>query len=302
MSEIREKILLDTDIGSDIDDAVCLAYLLNQPECDLLGVTTVSGESDKRAMMASAICIAGGRPDIPIYPGTELPLLTPQKQPVAYQAKELPKWEHQKTFPKNEHINFMRNTIRKYPGEVTLLGIGPMTNIALLFSLDPEIPSLLKQLVIMCGIFSYKTPLYTCLTEWNAACDPYATAIMYNAPVKTIKAVGLDVTTHVTMSRKEAAEKFKNSSDALKPVVDFMSVRGLDGFITFHDPLAAAVIFDDTICKFKSGTIDVDLESSRSKGLLYFSETSEETNAKNEIATEVDSGRFFTHYFDTVKK
>ena len=58
-------LLLDTDIGSDIDDAICLAHLLAKPECDLLGITTVSGEPEKRAMLASAICRNAGR-DVPI--------------------------------------------------------------------------------------------------------------------------------------------------------------------------------------------------------------------------------------------
>ena len=297
---MAEKILLDTDIGNDIDDAVCLAYLLNQPECDLLGITTVSGEAEKRAMMASAICTAAGRVDIPIFPGTESPLLTPQKQAVAYQAEQLPKWEHQTVFPKNAHIEFMRTEIRKYPGEVTLLAIGPMTNIALLFAVDPEIPFLLKQLVVMCGIFTYKTPLYNCLTEWNASCDPYATAMMYNAPVKTIKSIGLDVTTHVTMPRNEASEKFSECSDALKPVVDFLHAGSNHGkFITFHDPLAAAVIFDETICEFAKGNIETELDSNRSKGLLYFNKT---PDGKNEVAEKVYSDKFFSHYFDTVGK
>ena len=290
-----KKILLDTDIGSDIDDAVTLAYLLNQPQCELLGITTVSGESEKRAMIASAICTAANRTDIPIFPGTEQPLLTPQKQPIAYQAEKLPNWEHKTDFQKNGHIEFMRKTIRKYPGEVTLLGIGPMTNIALLFSVDPEIPYMLKELVIMCGIFTFKTPLYTCLTEWNAACDPYATAIIYNAPVKTIKSVGLDVTTHVTMPKPEFAEKVKDKSNVFKPVIDFMNVKNPNGFITFHDPLAASVIFDETICGFKRGTIETDLESSRSRGLLYFNES---PDGKNEIALEVDGEKFFRHYFE----
>ena len=55
------KVLLDTDIGSDIDDAICLAYLLAKPECELLGITTVSGEPEKRAMLASAVCKAAGK-------------------------------------------------------------------------------------------------------------------------------------------------------------------------------------------------------------------------------------------------
>lgn len=66
------KVLLDTDIGSDIDDAVALAYLLAQPECELLGITTVSGEAAKRAQLASALCKVAGR-DIPIFPGREAP-------------------------------------------------------------------------------------------------------------------------------------------------------------------------------------------------------------------------------------
>jgi len=59
------KVLLDTDIGNDIDDALCLAYLLAQPECELLGVTTVTGEAEKRAMMVSALCKIAGK-NIPV--------------------------------------------------------------------------------------------------------------------------------------------------------------------------------------------------------------------------------------------
>ena len=63
------KILLDTDIGQDIDDALTLSYLLCNPRCELMGITTVSGVVDERAQMASAICRSVGRDDIPIYPG-----------------------------------------------------------------------------------------------------------------------------------------------------------------------------------------------------------------------------------------
>ena len=87
------KVLLDTDIGSDIDDAVCLAYLLAQPKCELLGITTVGGEADKRAMLASALCQVAGK-QVPIFPGTEEPLLVPQRQRQAPQATALGKWNH----------------------------------------------------------------------------------------------------------------------------------------------------------------------------------------------------------------
>ena len=65
---MKTKIILDTDIGSDIDDAVCLAYLLAQPDCELLGITTVAGEAEARARMASALCKVAGK-DVPIFPG-----------------------------------------------------------------------------------------------------------------------------------------------------------------------------------------------------------------------------------------
>ena len=294
----EKKILLDTDIGSDIDDAIALAYLISQPACQLLGVTTVSGEAEKRAMMASAICKAAGKEGIPIYPGNEAPILTPQLQPVAKQAAVLDKWPHETKFPMYDHIEFMRKTIYENPNEVTLLAIGPMTNVALLFASDPEIPALLKELVLMCGIFTYgHIGAYSCLSEWNARCDPYATAIVYRAPVKRIRSIGLDVTTQVTLSKKEIISQF--SAEVLKPILDFSGIWFEDSkMITFHDPLAAATIFDDSICKFTSGHVEVELDSSRMKGLTYWTP---DDSGNHEVALAVNKDRFFNHYFEIVK-
>src|SRR5260370_36247942 len=111
------KLLLDTDIGSDIDDAVCLAYLLAQPQCELLGITTVTGEAEKRAMMASAMCKIAGK-QIPIFPGIEQPLLIPPHQPEAPQAVALGRWAHETTFPRGEAITFLRQTIHAHPGGI----------------------------------------------------------------------------------------------------------------------------------------------------------------------------------------
>src|SRR5882672_10767991 len=95
------KVLLDTDIGSDIDDAVCLAYLLAQRECELLGITTVTGEATKRAMLADAMCQVAGR-EVPILPGLERPLWVASRQPLAPQAVALEKWPHREGFPKGQ--------------------------------------------------------------------------------------------------------------------------------------------------------------------------------------------------------
>jgi inosine-uridine nucleoside N-ribohydrolase len=288
--------LLDTDIGNDIDDAVCLAYLLSQPQCDLLGVTTVSGGTVERAMLASVLCKAAGKGNVPIYPGVESPLLTPQKQGDVKQAGSLARWAHDTEFPRGEAIEFMRRTIRQNPKEVTLLAIGPMTNVALLFSVDPEIPSLLKELVLMCGIFDYKTDHYTCLAEWNALCDPFATAIVYNAPCE-IKSIGLDVTTKVTMQRDGVLKNF--TAPILQPVLDMAGAWFKETMtITFHDPLAAVTVFEDDVCTYKTGNVDVETAGRHTKGLTHFTA---DANGRNKVAFGVDSERFFKHYFDVVR-
>ena len=285
------KIILDTDIGSDIDDALCLAYLLAQPKCELLGITTVTGEADKRAMLASVLCKVAGK-HVPIFPGSEEPLLVPQRQKQAPQAAALPKWEHDQEFPRGQAIEFLRRTIREYPGEVILLTIGPLTNIGLLFRLDTEIPSLLKGLVMMCGVFTKRLAGVGPL-EWNALGDPHATAIVYQAATGIHRSIGLDVTCQVTMNAKQVREKLH--SDLHQPVLDFAEVwfRQRD-IITFHDPLAATTVFDDQICVFKKGTVEVELTSERLKGMTLWRSGGSE---KHEVALEVDSRRFFEQYF-----
>ena len=132
----KRKVLLDTDIGSDIDDAVALAYLLANPACELLGITTVAHESEKRAMLASALCKVARR-NLPIFPVADAPLIIPSTRYPPNQAARLPFWPHETTFPRGSAIEFLRTTIRRHPGEIDLLAIGPLTNIALLFTTDP---------------------------------------------------------------------------------------------------------------------------------------------------------------------
>lgn len=286
------KILLDTDIGTDIDDAVCLAYLLAQPECDLLGITTVSGEAMKRAQMASALCKVAGK-SIPIFPGVEKPLLTDALQTEAKQASALKNWDHDETFPEGQAISFMRDTIRHSPGEIILLTIGCLTNAALLFATDPEIPSLLKGMVTMGGKYANILPGIP-LLEWNALQDPYATALVYRHSPPFHRSIGLDVTCQVVMDAKRVEERFQ--SPLLKPVADFARVwfQYVDRII-FHDPLAAATIFDDEICEFTKGSVKIELASERLRGMTHWLPNT--TDGRHELALDVDPQRFFAHYF-----
>ena len=290
------KVILDTDIGLDVDDAFCLAYLLAQPECELLGITTVTGEAVKRAQMASALCKTAGK-QVPIYPGVEQPLLIPQRQRHAPQAEALDGWDYDTGFPESEAIEFLRRTIRANPGEITLLGIGPMTNIALLFAIDPVIPRLLKGLVMMVGLFTNHLPAVGPL-EANATGDPHAIARIYRTPVAVHRSVGLDVTCQVTMDADEVRRRCQ--IPLLRPVLDFAEVWFREtSVVTFHDPLAAATLFDDQICAFYRGTVDVELSVGRMLGKTNWNA---DVNGAHEVALCVSPERFLSHYFSVLER
>lgn len=298
------KILLDTDIGTDVDDAVCLAYLLANQECDLLGITTVTGEADKRAALASALCQAAGQ-EVPIYPGFEAPMVGEQLQKFAQQAVALSRWPHQSEFPQGQAIDFMRQTIRAHPGEVILLTIGPLTNAGQLFSADPGIARLLKGLVLMGGIFTEEYPDKN-RTEWNVSGDPLATEIVYRTPVGAVddlvgavrepslhRSIGLDVTEQVIMPAGEVRRRF--TAPLLRPVLDFAEIwfEQFFPFIVFHDPLAAATIFDPTLCQYQPGTVTVDRTEKPRQ--IHFTPGGE--SAPHQVAVSVDVQRYFDHFF-----
>lgn len=292
----RIKILLDTDIGTDIDDALALAYLLNQPRCDLVGVTTCTGEASLRAEMVSAMCRHMGRQDIPIHVGCDRGMLTPMRQKQAQQAAALGPWDRRRFGPDNTAIEFMRRTIRANPGQITLLAIGPMTNIGVLFATDPEIPALLGDVVLMCGQF------FSAMNgEWNAVNDPTACAITYgsaeHARPRRHVSYGLDVTMRCTLEADECRRRL--TAKALEPVRDFAEVWFARAkHAIFHDPLAAACIFEPDICRYAAGTVRVSLAEPTLGWTVLDRNTAEKPH---QAACDVDVARFFEHYFSVLK-
>jgi inosine-uridine nucleoside N-ribohydrolase len=287
------NVLLDTDIGTDVDDAVALAYLLSHPDCELLGITTVTGEAAKRASLASVLCKASGK-DIPIYPGAEHPMQGEQRQPVAQQAAVLPNWPHESKFPLNQAVDFLADTIRSYPGEVFLLTIGPLTNIGMLFSIYPDVAELLAGLVLMGGSFGDDSSNER--VEWNLAGDPLASQITYKAPVRMHRSLGLNVTQQVMMSAEDVRMRF--TAPLLRPVLDMAEVwfTQFYPFITFHDPLAAATIFAPELCLYRQGTVSVDTEDKPGKTIWQPGNG----GSPHEVAMTVDVDRYFQHFFEVV--
>ncbi len=186
----------------------------------------------------------------------------------------------------------MRRTIRAHPGEITLLTIGPLTNAGLLLRSDPGIGALLKGLVMMCGVFTNRRPGVGPL-EWNALVDPHATAIVYQSAVGIHRSIGLDVTTQVTMPAAEVRARFRHP--LLRPVLDFAEVWFAQRpHITFHDPLAAVTIFNEEVCSFERGQVEVELTSPQFAGHTHWEPTA---NGPHEVALKVDPEAFFSEYF-----
>ncbi|NNM89206.1 MAG: nucleoside hydrolase [Phycisphaerae bacterium] len=285
-------ILLDTDIGSDIDDAVALAYLLRQPRCRLLGITTVTGDVAKRCACAEVVCAAAGRRDIPIHAGRSAPLVPGPGQPEVPQYAAIEAMRHRRDWPANTAVDFLRRTIRAYPGAITLLTIGPLSNIALLFALDPEVPLLLKQIVSMAGIF-YAAPQDR---EWNILVDSPAATMVYSTPRAPHVSLGLDVTTKCKLAAAQVRQRFSVSPlDVVVKMADVWFQRA--GEIVFHDPLAAAVIFQPDLCHYEDGTVRVPLDpDTNTAGRTFFTQGTV-GRQPDRVAKTVQMERFFAEYF-----
>ena len=284
-------VILDTDIGSDIDDAIALSYLLKQPRCELLGITTVTGDVAQRSACANVICRTLGRTDVPIHCGASNVLWIGPGQPEVPQFEFILDLPHRKEWPQNTAVNFLRETIRSRPGEITLLTIGPFTNIALLFAVDPEIPSLLKGMVSMAGVFFREGSKL----EWNCLVDPIATAMVYRARPPWHISIGLDVTLQCVMPAAEVRLRF---TPPPLPVVAQMAQtwfsKGWD--FTFHDPLAAAILFHPELCTYEDGEVDLVIDPTAEK-TGETSLTAVQGNAPHRVAKAVNVAAFFNEYF-----
>jgi len=277
-------VILDTDIGSDIDDAFALAYLLRQPRCELLGITTVTGEVDKRAALAEVLCRAAGREDVPVHLGARTVLLNGPGQPDVPQYEAIRDLEHRLDRPEATAITFLRETIRSRPGEVVLLSAGPLTNVALLLALDPEVASLLRSWVSMAGKFYDRGTK----ADWNSICDPLSTAIAFKGRAPRHLHAGLNVTLQCVMPSAEVRSRLRGPLLGLVGrMAEVWFQRRPD--ITFHDPLAAALVFRPEICTYETGRVTCD-----ETGALHF-----ESGAPghDEVAVTVDVGAFFREYF-----
>jgi purine nucleosidase len=253
-----ELVLLDTDIGDDIDDAFALSLALKSPEVKLLGITTTYGDTGLRAQLVDRYLEAVGRSGIPVANGATTPHTNVFTQ-AAYA-------ERQPVHKGPAATEFLLNQIRAHPGQITLIGIGPLFNVQAAIEKDPATFKKLKRVVIMGGSIDRG---YDSATdnkrppdaEWNIKCDP--------AGLRALLASGVPVymmpldSTQLRLSQHDLEQILAHGS----PVTDQLAllyhqwVLGNDvrwTTPTLFDPVAVAYSIRPDLCPTTPMRIEVD--------------------------------------------
>ncbi len=210
----RQKVILDTDIGGDIDDAFALALLLTSPEIEVIGITTDHGLTQKRAQVVCRMLYELGLERIPVAAGRQTPLVVGRDKDLAgYNAQFHWAEGFEKVKPiQTPATDFIIQTLRKYPHEVILFTIGPVPNIGDVVQKDPEALKLAKNIYSMFGSFYLgygSNPIPS--AEWNVAAD-VSSARLFAASGAPITYAGLDITTFVTLEEKQRLKLFLRQS------------------------------------------------------------------------------------------
>jgi purine nucleosidase len=178
------SVIFDTDIGTDIDDAYALVALMHRPELHLLGVTTVSGDAVARARLAAKLMqVAGGKwANVPVYAGLS----------GATQYMKQVEWATGFDSPSLHTaggVEFMRREINAHPGEITIIAVGELTNVAALFDAQPGIAAKIRAISLMGGsIYRGYAPGSKPEPEWNIKSNAAAARTVFTSGVPLLVA------------------------------------------------------------------------------------------------------------------
>lgn len=307
-----KRILFDTDPG--IDDSLAILLALASPELSVEGVSTVHGNCSIDQATNNALCVLelAGAGGIPVARGFELPLAQPSllapethgNTGLGYAV--LPKARRK---PVSQHsVEFLIEKILSAPGEITLVCIGPLTNIAVAIRKEPRILQAVKEVVIMGGAIRHEGNT-TPLAEFNVYVDPHAAHMVYHSGMP-ITLVPLDVTyqcilTHADVDRLQAIKSPipKFVADSTRYYMEFHDeYQHIDGCI-INDPLALALTFAPELCDYEEHYVDVDISGGVSMGKTFadFYKMSQKP-ANMKIALGVRARDFIELFLDRVGK
>lgn len=297
-----KDVIIDTDIGDDIDDAYAMAFALNSPELNLKAVTTVFGNVEARTKLALKLLKTFGREDIPVATGIGKPFLertfrAQATEQIPNQAKVLVEGEPlPKTSPKHA-VDLIISTVMDAKEEVTIIPVGPLTNIATAIIKEPKLVEKAK-LVVMGGVTSKP------LAEHNIRCDPEAARVIFESDIG-ITMVGLDVTMKCKLNEKDLANLKSRGLATTNLLADmteaFMEAAskhwGRKTYPILHDPLAVAVSFKPNLVKTQPKMVKVETQGEFTRGFTVASD-SDKPNAQ--MCIDVDSPRFLKLFMDRI--
>jgi len=290
LAQERIPVILDTDIGDDIDDALALALALQSPELDVRAVTTVIDDTETRTRLAWKELGLYGRHDIPVATGASEPLLDPVRTARAPQFEVLTEAD---TGPAAHRraSDLIIDTLLASPQPITLVPIGPLTNVALALKQEPRIKPKIARIVLMGGAF------HMLVQEYNIWRDRVAAEIVFSSGVP-ITAVGLDVTTRcklegADLERLRAADN--PASRFLVKLIELWQNGHAGQYPTLHDPLAVAVAFQPKLIETQLGSVQVETACCVANGMTMFTAADRLPHGQQAttlIARDVDVRRF----------
>ncbi len=255
-----QLVILDTDIGDDIDDAFALALVLRSPQLRLLAITTEFGDTELRARLVDRYLKAAGRNDIPVAAGDATPHTNIFTQ-AAY-ARQAPV----RRYP--DAVSLLLAQIRAHPGQITLICIGPLFNVKAAIERDPAVFRRLKRVVMMGGSVyqGYGSPARSSgpqppSDEWNVRCDP--------AGLRALLASGVPVflmpldSTQILLPQPQMAAIFAHGSpltDQLTLLYHEWSGTGAWRTPTLYDPVAVTYAIRPELCPTQPMRLSVDDE------------------------------------------
>jgi inosine-uridine nucleoside N-ribohydrolase len=312
------RILLDTDLamgapGSDIDDGFALALALADPELRVEMVTTVNGNTDvdTATRLSRKLLARLGRTDIPVVRGAGSGLTPPGRGRSADSNVASAAVALEGSVPTESAGAALVHRVRAEPGQLTIVAIGPLTNVAIALALEPAIASQVDAIVVMGGVFLEQTNVLAMPGEFNIWSDPVAAALVLTSGAP-LRFVGLDVTRRVRLTRGDAATMAGAGGDfgrfAAACTRDWIThlerTKPGDlreqGSCALHDPLAVAVVAHPELVTWAPAHVAVETASQVTRGVtiadLLTSDSPPEPNC--EIATAVDVESFTRYFLD----
>ena len=273
-------IIIDTDIGDSIDDAFALALALRSPEVDVRAVTTVTDDVESRTRFVVKQLGVFGRRGIAVGIGAPEPLLDPIQSNHAAEFTILTAADQIPPAARRRAAELIVETLLASPDKITLVPIGPLTNIALALKTEPRIKAKIQRIVLMGGAYTMNQP------EYNIQRDHAAAQIVFQSGLP-ITAVGLDVTLKCKLRPKDLDRLRLADGPAahfMMRLLELARNESKEDFPTLHDPLAMAVVFHPELVDLAEGRVTVTAE-----GVTKFTAAA---GASTQVAREVRVDNF----------